>query len=382
METINPNENNQTGRYKIKSKIGVVRVHTSTLVNLGITPLELDKKEFTGKTVIISNGKKSKKIQLSSNQDIIVVDLGHGLEKENETVPREREDEIMPQEVSESVIKKSRKYTIKRINLLIFLALLLFSIVTPYIINKKGQNETIVENNQNEDKDNISVPKVNTTEENQWEKNQSQTSPMDEITIDNPNKEKIAQPPLISEQNKNDFVRKEYLEKERRRIEEEKELEIFRAEIARKEQEEKELLELEKAKLKQETTIDDKDKFKKELILAFDPQEIKITEGQYILKTLFNFRFTETTDIMCCSMKFISGVIVNNKNKKFFSSDKLTLYNRIKDNCILITNGNWGGKNTIEYYIDIYDLAKNTDNPKIHLIKENWAEIVKLSYRN
>ena len=47
--------------------------------------------------------------------------------------------------------------------------------------------------------------------------------------------------------------------------------------------------------------------------------------------------------------------------------------------CILMTDGKWGYGNTTRYYVNIDDLVKNTENPKIHLIKEKWDELVNLS---
>jgi len=56
------------GNYKIQSNIENVTVLTSSFKKLGITPLELEKNEFEGKTILITNGIETKRITLNSQQ--------------------------------------------------------------------------------------------------------------------------------------------------------------------------------------------------------------------------------------------------------------------------------------------------------------------------
>ena len=182
-----------------------------------------------------------------------------------------------------------------------------------------------------------------------------------------------------------EFVGKEYFEKESMRLKEEKELEELRlkeekelapirAEIARKEQEEQKLLQLQ---------IENKriEKFEKDLLYAFQFGDLPM--GQSPLKELFKFKFENSTSIRYCTKQDSRGKIFRANEKTFFNASvSLTFYNRIMGDCILMTDGEWGKRNTTRYYVNIDDLVNNTDNPKIQLIKEKWDELVNLSTRN
>ena len=60
-------------QYKIVTNKGSAFVLTSALRKLGSTPLELDKKTYEGKIILISNGKETKRITLNSNQNLIEI---------------------------------------------------------------------------------------------------------------------------------------------------------------------------------------------------------------------------------------------------------------------------------------------------------------------
>jgi hypothetical protein len=59
-------------KYKIITTNGNASVLTSTFQKLGSTPLELDKKTYEGKLILISNGKETKRITLN---DINIVEI-------------------------------------------------------------------------------------------------------------------------------------------------------------------------------------------------------------------------------------------------------------------------------------------------------------------
>ncbi len=62
-------------KYKIISNISSASVLTSTFQKLGITPLEIEKSQFEGKVILISNGKDTKRITLNSHQNLIEVNF-------------------------------------------------------------------------------------------------------------------------------------------------------------------------------------------------------------------------------------------------------------------------------------------------------------------
>jgi hypothetical protein len=53
-------------KYKIITNNGIASVLTSTFQKIGTTPLEIDKKIYIGKVLIVSNGKETKRITLNS----------------------------------------------------------------------------------------------------------------------------------------------------------------------------------------------------------------------------------------------------------------------------------------------------------------------------
>jgi hypothetical protein len=59
--------------FKVIVTTGTATVLTSTFLRLGSTPLELDKQTYSGKLIIVSNGKETKRITLNSFQDLIEV---------------------------------------------------------------------------------------------------------------------------------------------------------------------------------------------------------------------------------------------------------------------------------------------------------------------
>lgn len=59
------------GKYKIITTNGIAFVRTSTFRSLGSTPLELDKTLYSGKLILVSNGKETKQITLNSWQNLI-----------------------------------------------------------------------------------------------------------------------------------------------------------------------------------------------------------------------------------------------------------------------------------------------------------------------
>jgi hypothetical protein len=61
-----------TNKYKIITTNGAASVLTSTFQKLGSTPLELDKKSYEGKIILISNGRDTKQITLN---DINIVEI-------------------------------------------------------------------------------------------------------------------------------------------------------------------------------------------------------------------------------------------------------------------------------------------------------------------
>jgi hypothetical protein len=62
-----------SNKYKIITENGSASVLTSTFQRLGSTPLELDKKTYEGKVILISNGKDTKRITLNSHQNLIEI---------------------------------------------------------------------------------------------------------------------------------------------------------------------------------------------------------------------------------------------------------------------------------------------------------------------
>ncbi len=62
-------------KYKIISNISSASVLTSTFQKLGFTPLEIEKSQFEGKVILISNGKDTKRIILNSHQNLIEVNF-------------------------------------------------------------------------------------------------------------------------------------------------------------------------------------------------------------------------------------------------------------------------------------------------------------------
>lgn len=62
-------------KYKIISNISSASVLTSTFQKLGFTPLEIEKSQFEGKVILISNGKETKRIILNSHQNLIEVNF-------------------------------------------------------------------------------------------------------------------------------------------------------------------------------------------------------------------------------------------------------------------------------------------------------------------
>jgi hypothetical protein len=62
-------------KFRIITDKGLATVLTSTLQRLGSTPLELDKREFEGKTILVSNGKETKRIVLNSQQNLINIEF-------------------------------------------------------------------------------------------------------------------------------------------------------------------------------------------------------------------------------------------------------------------------------------------------------------------
>ena len=75
---VSNSSNNQTvdksvsyNKYKIITNYGSASVLTSTFQKLGTTPLELDKNTYEGKTILISNGKDTKRVTLNSDQTLI-----------------------------------------------------------------------------------------------------------------------------------------------------------------------------------------------------------------------------------------------------------------------------------------------------------------------
>lgn len=62
-------------KYKIISNISSASVLTSTFQKLGFTPLEIEKSQFEGKLILVSNGKDTKRIILNSHQNLIEVNF-------------------------------------------------------------------------------------------------------------------------------------------------------------------------------------------------------------------------------------------------------------------------------------------------------------------
>lgn len=60
-------------KYKIITTNGTASVLTSTFQRLGSTPLELDKENYEGKLILVSNGKETKRITLNSHQNLIEI---------------------------------------------------------------------------------------------------------------------------------------------------------------------------------------------------------------------------------------------------------------------------------------------------------------------
>lgn len=62
-------------KYKIITTNFTATVLTSTFQRLGSTPLELDKQTYEGKLILVSNGKETKRIRLSSHQNLIEIEF-------------------------------------------------------------------------------------------------------------------------------------------------------------------------------------------------------------------------------------------------------------------------------------------------------------------
>jgi hypothetical protein len=78
INTINTESFDKTvnnNKYKIISNISSASVLTSTFQKLGFTPLEIEKSQFEGKVILISNGKDTKRIILNSHQNLIEVNF-------------------------------------------------------------------------------------------------------------------------------------------------------------------------------------------------------------------------------------------------------------------------------------------------------------------
>jgi hypothetical protein len=57
-------------KYLITTNIGNAAVLNSSFQRIGVTPLEIDKRDYQGKTILISNGKETKRITLAENNII------------------------------------------------------------------------------------------------------------------------------------------------------------------------------------------------------------------------------------------------------------------------------------------------------------------------
>jgi hypothetical protein len=62
-------------KYKIITNSSSSTVLTSTFQKLGSTPIELDKKTYEGKVILISNGKETKRITLNSHTNLIEIEF-------------------------------------------------------------------------------------------------------------------------------------------------------------------------------------------------------------------------------------------------------------------------------------------------------------------
>jgi len=60
-------------KFKVITNNGSAFVLTSTFQKLGNTPLLLDKIKYEGKLILISNGKETKSVKLTSNENVIEV---------------------------------------------------------------------------------------------------------------------------------------------------------------------------------------------------------------------------------------------------------------------------------------------------------------------
>ena len=70
----NASTNSQpTNAFKVRCSSTTASVLSSSLKKLGETPLDLDKGEFDGKVIVVSNGKKSKGILLTKDKTVIDV---------------------------------------------------------------------------------------------------------------------------------------------------------------------------------------------------------------------------------------------------------------------------------------------------------------------
>lgn len=162
------------------------------------------------------------------------------------------------------------------------------------------------------------------------------------------------------------FVAKEYFEE----LKEEKELDSIRAEIKRKEKEERELMLLQAEKKRLE-------KYKKDILAAFQFGDVPVEQSP--LKKLFSFNFTVPRVLDYCNKQDSKGKMYPAGDQTFFYSTKLTIYNRISGDCILMTDGDWGKYTTTRYFVNIFKLANKSNSPQIQIIKDNWEEIVRLS---
>jgi hypothetical protein len=61
------------GKYKIITNNGSATVLTSAFKKIGTTPLELDKSGYVGKTLLISNGRDTRRISLDAQQSLIEI---------------------------------------------------------------------------------------------------------------------------------------------------------------------------------------------------------------------------------------------------------------------------------------------------------------------
>ncbi len=63
------------GKVRIISNVGSAAVLSTTFQRIGTTPIDLDKNIYNGKTIIVSNGRETKQINVSQNENIIEVNF-------------------------------------------------------------------------------------------------------------------------------------------------------------------------------------------------------------------------------------------------------------------------------------------------------------------